>query len=83
MDVAIDGLGALLATLVASVGWRLAIDRTTTVLLWAALFGSLAFLILNTLTGVPSGLLWLTAPLAAILLLARSIYTRHHVSSRR
>jgi VanZ family protein len=77
-DVAIDGLGALLATLVASVGWRLAIDRTTTLLLWTALLAGLAFLLLNTLTGVPSGLLWLTAPLAALLLLARAIYTRHH-----
>ena len=83
VDVTIDGLGALLATVVAAVGWRPAIDHATTVLLWTALLGGLAFLILNTLTGVPSGLLWLTAPLAALLLLARSLYTRHHTPSRR
>ena len=82
MDVAIDGIGALLATLVAAAGWREAIDRATTVLLWTALVGGLAFLILNTLTGVPSGLLWLTAPLAALLLLARAIYARHHHARR-
>lgn len=78
MDVAIDGLGALLTVLVAAVGWRVAIDHATTLLLWTALLGGLAFLILNTLTGIPSGLLWLTAPLAALLLLARSLYLRHH-----
>ena len=81
-DVALDGTGALLATLVASLGWRLVIDRITTLLLWSALIGGLIFLFLNTLTGVPSGLLWLTAPLAAVLLLARAVYARHQAPPR-
>ncbi len=77
-DVAIDGIGALLAALVAALGWRIAIDRVTTLFLWTALVGGLAFLLLNTLTGVPSGVLWLAPPLAAILLLTRSHYPRPH-----
>jgi len=75
-DVAIDSLGAWLAMLVATLGWRTVIDRTTTLLLWTALLGGIAFLILNTLTDIPSGILWLTAPVAAILLVARTIYAR-------
>ena len=79
-DVALDGVGASLAMLVATLGWRTVIDRTTALLLWTAFLGGLAFLILNSLTGTPSGLLWLTSPLAAILLLARTLYTRHRPS---
>jgi hypothetical protein len=56
------------------------IDRATTLLLWTAFLGGLTFLILNTLTETPSGLLWLTSPLAALLLLARTLYTRHRAS---
>jgi VanZ family protein len=81
-DVAIDSIGAFLAVLVATLGWRITIDRTTTVLLWTALVGGLAFLLLNALTGVPSGYLWLTAPLAAVLLVARTLYTRHQSGPR-
>ena len=77
MDVAIDGIGALLATLIAAVGWRKAVDRTTTLLLWTGLVGGAAFLLLNAIAGVSSGFLWLTAPLAAVLLIARTMYARH------
>ena len=59
-----------------------AIDRATTLLLWTALIGGIAFLVLNALTGVSSGILWLSVPVAAILLLARSIYARHHSPPR-
>jgi len=82
-DVALDGIGALLVVLVAGLGWRRVVDRTTTLLLWTAFIGGIAFLLLNTLTGVSSGPLWLTAPLAAIVLVARSMYARHHASPRR
>ena len=82
MDVAIDGVGALVAMLLAAIGWRIAIDRATTLLLWTALIGGIAFLVLNALTGVSSGILWLSVPVAAILLLARSIYARHHSPPR-
>jgi VanZ family protein len=77
-DIAIDGVGAMLATLVAAIGWRTAIDRATTILLWIALLGGIAFLFLNALSGIVSGLLWLTTPLSAILLLARLLYARRH-----
>jgi VanZ family protein len=76
MDVATDAVGALMAVTLAVLGWRAAIDRLTTTLLWIALIGGLTFLLLNTLAGVPSGALWLTAPLAALLLLARRFYFR-------
>ena len=75
-DVALDSIGAFLAMLVATLGWRPIVDRTITLLLWTALLGGLPFLILNALTEVPSGLLWLTVPLAALLLLARKLLTR-------
>jgi len=81
-DVALDAIGALLAMLVATFGWRVIVDRTTTLLLWLALLGGIAFLILNILTGVPSGLLWLSPPIAAILLIARTIHSRHHSNPR-
>src|SRR5262245_36830636 len=68
MDVATDSVGALIVVTIAVLGWRTAIDRLTTTLLWIALIGGLAFLLLNILTGVPSGPLWLTVPLAALLL---------------
>jgi VanZ family protein len=75
-DVALDSTGAFLAMLVATLGWRPVIDRTTTLLLWTALLGGLTFLILNAVTEVPSGLLWLTVPLSALLLIARKLLTR-------
>jgi VanZ family protein len=77
MDVALDATGALIAMLIATIGWRTILERTTTLLLWTGFIGGAAVLILNAITGVPSGLLWLTAPLAALLLIARSMYTRH------
>lgn len=76
-DVAIDGIGTLLALGVARLGWRGTADRATTLLLWAGLLGGGAFLVVNALAGVPSGALWLTAPAAALLLLARRMYARH------
>jgi len=75
-DVALDSIGAFLAMLVAALGWRPVIDRTTTLLLWTALLAGLTFLILDAVTEVPSGLLWLTVPLSALLLLARKLLTR-------
>jgi len=81
-DVAIDGLGALLAMLVATLGWRVTIDRATTLLLWLTLLGGTAFLILNIITGVPSGLLWLSPPIAALLLITRTRQSRRHPHPR-
>ena len=81
-DVAIDAAGALLAMLVATLGWRVIVDRTTTVLLCVALLGGIAFLSLNIPPGVPSGLLCLSPPIAVILLIARTIQSRRHPSPR-
>jgi VanZ family protein len=76
MDVATDSVGALIVVALAVLGWRTTIDRLTTTLLWIALLGGLGFLLLNAVTGVASGTLWLTVPLAALLLLARHFYSR-------
>jgi len=76
-DVAIDGIGTLLALGVARLGWRGTADRATALLLWAGLLGGGAFLVVNALAGVPSGALWLTAPATALLLLARYLHARH------
>jgi len=76
-DVALDTAGALVALGIASLGWRRVADRTTAALLWIALIGGAAFLIVNALAGVPSGALWFTAPAAAFALLARTVHARH------
>jgi hypothetical protein len=51
-------------------------------MLWTALIGGAVLLVLNLVADVPSGALWLTAPLSAILLVARSIYARRHTAPR-
>jgi VanZ family protein len=74
VDVAIDTAGALLAVAVARSGWRRAVDWTTVTLLWVGLLGGAALLAVNALAGVPSGALWLTVPVATLLLLLRRRY---------
>jgi len=78
-DVAIDGAGALVALGVARLGWRGVAARATTLLLWAGLVGGGVFLFVNALAGVPSGVLWLTVPGAALLLLARHLFARRRL----
>jgi len=80
MDVGLDGVGALIALTIVGLGWRTAIDRATTTLLWFALIGGVTFLVLNAITAVPSGPLWLTTPLAALLLLARHLHRRRSIA---
>jgi VanZ family protein len=75
-DVGLDTTGALIALTVARVGWHRAADRVTATLLWIALLGGAAFLLVNALLGVPSGALWLTVPTAAIALLVRTMLAR-------
>lgn len=75
-DVLVDTAGALIALTVAHVGWRQAVDRTTTALLWIALIGGAGFLLVNTILGVPSGPLWLTAPAAGVALIVRTMLAR-------
>jgi VanZ family protein len=75
-DVALDTVGALTAVAVAGLGWRRVADRTTTALLWTALIGGAAFLLVNAFLGVPSGGLWLTVPAAAMALVVRTMLAR-------
>ena len=78
-DVALDGAGALLAVGVACLGWRGAVDQATTLLLWTALIGGSVLLVVNALSGVPSGTLWLAVPAATLVLLARHLLARRRL----
>jgi len=80
IDVGYDAAGALLASMVARAGWRRAVTRLTTALLWAAAAGGAAIIAINLASGVGSGVLWLTVPAAAALLLLR---WRKSVATRR
>ena len=71
IDVGLDATGALLAALVARVGWRHVTAGLTTTLLWTAGAGGTAVIAINLASGVESGMLWITVPVAAILLLRR------------
>jgi VanZ family protein len=75
-DVAIDGVGALLAIGFARLGWRRTADRAASLLLWIALAGGGLLLVLNALAGVRAGVLWLTVPAAALVLLIRFVHAR-------
>ena len=81
-DVLVDTIGALVALTVAHVGWRQAVDRTTAALLWIALVGGAAVLLVNAIVGVPSRALWLTAPTAALALIVRTMLARQRSRSR-
>ena len=67
-DVLIDAAGGLAVAIPAGYGWRPTADRLADILLWIAALGGAAFLALNVIAGVPSGVLWLTAPAALIAL---------------
>ena len=70
-DVALDASGAAAAVLIAAVGWQRAVRVITDVALWIAAAGGATLVVVNLLVGVPSGLLWLTAPAAALALVLR------------
>jgi VanZ family protein len=70
-DVLIDSLGALTAVLLAWLGWSRVSEATTGVLLWVAAVGGLVALALHLAAGAGGGVLWLTVPMAALLLFAR------------
>jgi VanZ family protein len=71
MDVGYDAAGALLAMVFALAGWRRAVDGLTTALLWTAAAGGAVVIAVNLASGVGSGLLWLTVPIAAAVLVVR------------
>jgi VanZ family protein len=68
LDVTIDVAGALAVAVPGACGWRLTVDRVTRALLWLAVLGGLALLGIDLATGVASGVLWLTVPVAAVAL---------------
>ncbi len=72
-DVALDGVGAMAAVLVARAGWRHAAEATTSALLWVAVGGGAALLALDAAAGVSSTLLWVTTPAAAAMLVLRRL----------
>ena len=73
LDVALDAAGAVGALGVARLGWRAALDGAATLGLWLAALGGGAVLAVNAWAGVASGVLWLTAPAAALALLVRRL----------
>lgn len=70
-DVGLDSLGALAAVVAAQLGWRRAVDVATGVLLWVAVVGGLGALALDLAAGAGGGVLWLTVPAAALLVVYR------------
>jgi VanZ family protein len=70
-DIGFDTAGAVLAASVARVGWRHAIRWLTVALLWSAAVGGAVMIVVNVASGVGSGVLWVTVPLAAALLVLR------------
>ena len=79
-DVGYDAAGALLAMIVARVGWARATAAATTALLWVAAAGGAAALALDLATGVRPGVLWLTVPAATALLIWRLATRRRRAS---
>jgi VanZ family protein len=77
-DVGLDSLGALAAVVAAQLGWRRAVDMATGVLLWVAVIGGLGALALDLAAGAGGGVLWLTVPAAAVLV----VYRRWRSTSR-
>jgi VanZ family protein len=72
-DVAIDATGALAAAVVGRYGWGRALDRAATALLWIAALGGAGLLAINVASGVASGVLWITAPAAALAVIVRRL----------
>ena len=70
-DVGIDAAGALVASFFTRFGWRSVVRYLTTGLLWTAAAGGAASIAINLTTGVPSGILWVTVPMATALLVWR------------
>jgi VanZ family protein len=70
-DVLIDSLGAVMALVPARLGWGRAAEAGAGLLLWVAAAGGLAALVLELAAGASGGVLWLTVPLAAGLLVYR------------
>jgi hypothetical protein len=70
-DVVLDSLGALAAVIASHLGWRRGVDMATGALLWVAVAGGIGALALELAAGTGGGVLWLTVPAAAVLVVYR------------
>lgn len=70
-DVVLDSLGALAAVIAGHLGWRRGVDMATGALLWIAAAGGIGALALELAAGAGGGVLWLTVPAAAMLVIYR------------
>jgi len=75
-DVLLDSTGAAAAVVAARAGWRAAARRATVALLWFAAAGGALALAIDAQAGVPSGILWVTTPVAALALLVGRRWAR-------
>lgn len=70
-DVLLDAFGASVAIAASRLRWWGAADVATGVLLWVAAVGGLAALAFDLAAGANGGFLWLTVPVAGVLLVYR------------
>jgi hypothetical protein len=70
-DVLLDSVGATAAVAAAHVGWWRAAHLATGALLWVAVVGGVGVLALDLAAGAGGGVLWITVPAAALLLVYR------------
>jgi VanZ family protein len=70
-DVGIDTAAAASVVVLVGFGWRPVVDSLTTALLWTAAVGGAALIAINLLAGVRPDTLWLTGPVAFLLLFRR------------
>ena len=70
-DVLVDTLGALTVVIPARLGWWRVAEMTTGVLLWIAALGGALVLAIGVAAGAGGGVLWLTVPVAAAVLIYR------------
>lgn len=69
-DVVIDGAGASAALVVRRLGWR-GVDGLLSLIVWLAAVGGTLMIVLNLAVGVGAGMLWVTTPVAWVVLLLR------------
>jgi VanZ family protein len=67
-DVALDAVGALIIATAAHLGWRPTVDALARIALWIAAAGGAALVVVNVATDVRSGVLWVTVPVAVLVL---------------
>src|SRR5262249_10071846 len=71
VDVGVDAVGALLAS-VGAIAWPRVVDVVTSTLLWTAMIVGCAALVINGLGGIASGTLWVTASAAVLAVAVRA-----------